>query len=153
MNGKKLTLLSGESIADVWQANYIGSQLQSIGCETTIKTFTTSNHDSAGTLSNGMAESLITDYQADILVQPLKDVSIWPVEGVCIAALSQRFDPAEILIIRNEAYNENLIFKIKDGAIIGTDSLVRQQQMKNFRPDVTVAHMDNNMIEIINILE
>jgi len=57
-------------------------------------------------------------------------------EGLCITAVSQRQNPADLLLIRKEAYAANKLLRLVEGAVIGATSQRRITQLRAFRPDV-----------------
>jgi hydroxymethylbilane synthase len=85
----------------------------------------------------------------DIAVHSLKDMAQEMPTGLIIAAYPSREDSSDALITKNGESLENL----KQGAVIGTDSIRRQVQMKALRPDAEMKSIRGNVPTRIQKLE
>ena len=81
----------------------------------------------------------------DLAVHSMKDLPTQSPEGLAIAAVSYREDPADWLIINKEALDNSSLFQLKSGAIVGTSSARRKAQMLDFRPDVQFVDLRGNV--------
>ena len=77
--------------------------------------------------------------EIDVAVHSHKDLPTAIAPGLTIAAVSQREDAAELLLIRNEKVDELNQFNLATNAIVGTSSSRRNVQMRFFRPDLQFA--------------
>jgi hydroxymethylbilane synthase len=86
-------------------------------------------------------EDALLEGSVDIAVHSMKDVPAVLPEGLAIAAVPEREDPRDALIIRNA---KNLA-GLPKGAAIGTSSLRRSAQMLAIRPDFEVRTLRGNL--------
>jgi hydroxymethylbilane synthase len=73
-------------------------------------------------------------------------------EGLSIAAVSDREDPSELLLIRKESVDQNEKWNLKQNAIIGTSSARRKSQILAHRSDLTIKDLRGNVPTRINKL-
>jgi hydroxymethylbilane synthase len=59
--------------------------------------------------------------------------------------VSYRDDPADWLLVRKDAIQENALFKLKKNPILGTSSARRKAQMLDFRVDVQIKDIRGNV--------
>lgn len=90
----------------------------------------------------------------DIAVHSLKDMPTELPDGLTIAAICQRLDPRDALVLRDECAFAGLkgctgefnpLMLLPRNAIIGTSSLRRRAQVLHHRPDVTVRELRGNL--------
>ena len=62
-----------------------------------------------------------------------------------IAAVSEREDPADLLLIRKSSVDANQKWGLKAKAIVGTSSARRKSQVLRFRPDVELKDLRGNV--------
>ena len=86
-------------------------------------------------------EDALLDKSVDLAVHSMKDVPAALPQGLEIAAVPEREDPRDALIIRQ---GQN-IGDLAHGAIIGTSSLRRAAQMRKMRPDVEIRNLRGNL--------
>ena len=86
-------------------------------------------------------EQALLEGRIDLAVHSMKDMPAEIPEGLCIGAIPQREDPADVLVAR-----ENLDFSnLKRGAVIGTSSLRRAAQLRHARPDISITPLRGNL--------
>ena len=85
-------------------------------------------------------EALLAD-RVDLAVHSMKDVPTELPSGLCIAAVSEREDPLDVLISRTGASLSGL----PRGGRVGTSSLRRQAQLLHHRPDLTIVGLRGNL--------
>jgi len=91
-------------------------------------------------------ESALLNNEVDIAVHSYKDMPTQGPEGLQIAALPWREDPADLLLIRPEAHDPNGEgFPIKREARVGTGSIRRQVLLLDTRPDLRVGDLRGNV--------
>jgi hydroxymethylbilane synthase len=79
--------------------------------------------------------------RVDLAVHSMKDVPTELPPGLCIVAMPEREDPADVLISRTGAR----LAAIPRGARVGTSSLRRQAQLLHIRPDLTIVPLRGNL--------
>lgn len=90
-------------------------------------------------------EQALLDQKIDLAVHSFKDLETTQPQGLCIAAVSERENPADVLLIRKEAVDFTQTFHVKPLAKVGTSSARRKSQMHFFRPDVELLDLRGNV--------
>ena len=85
-------------------------------------------------------EKALLDNRIDIAVHSLKDVPVEVPPGLCIAAVTERADPHDVLVSESGRLSE-----LVPGARIGTGSQRRAVQLKALRSDLTVSNLRGNV--------
>jgi hydroxymethylbilane synthase len=86
-------------------------------------------------------EQALLGGRIDLAVHSMKDMPAEIPDGLCIGAVPQREDPADVLVAR-----DGLAFsKLKRGALIGTSSLRRAAQLQHVRPDISIVPLRGNL--------
>ncbi|MCG8414119.1 MAG: hydroxymethylbilane synthase [Pseudomonadales bacterium] len=86
-------------------------------------------------------ERAMLDGEADIAVHSMKDVPMEFPEGLGLAVICEREDPADAFV--SNAYAE--LAQLPAGAKVGTSSFRRQCQLKQFRPDLEIVDLRGNV--------
>ncbi len=86
-------------------------------------------------------EEALLQGRVDLAVHSMKDVPTDLPAGLCIAAVGEREDPADVLISRTGAG----LAALPPGARIGTSSLRRKAQLLHHRPDLVVVSLRGNL--------
>jgi len=94
-------------------------------------------------------DKALLDKRIDLAVHSLKDLPEELPEGLIIAAISEREDAREALVSKNNISFE----KLKEGAVIGTDSVRRKSQILHKRPDLKVKSIRGNVITRLKKLD
>lgn len=81
---------------------------------------------------------------ADLAVHSLKDVPTRLPDGLVIAAVSERTDPRDVLIVRDGRLGGSLA-GLPRGARVGTSALRRQVQLAAHRPDLEAVDLRGNL--------
>jgi hydroxymethylbilane synthase len=84
---------------------------------------------------NFSANSLLHGAE-DAAITPLENLPVHQTEGIVIAAIIERQNPAECLVVSPKARDEAMLFKLREQAIVYTRTMRQQAQMNDFRPDV-----------------
>jgi len=157
----KITIGSRGSDLALWQANHVKSQLESLGVAVTIKIIKTRGDkiqnigfdkmEGKGFFTKEIEEALLNK-SIDVAVHSHKDLETNPPAGLTIAAVSEREDPSELLLIRKECVDTQQLFALKANALVGTSSARRKSQMQLFRPDVALKDLRGNVPTRINKL-
>lgn len=158
---QKIRIGSRGSDLALWQANTVKRQLEELGAEVTITIITTQG-DSIQNLSfdklegkgffTKEIEQALLDNSIDLAVHSHKDLETTPPAGLIIAAVSDRENPADVLLIHPNAADESLPWGLKQNAVVGTSSARRKSQVIGFRPDVEIRDLRGNVPTRLNKL-
>lgn len=145
----------------LWQAHHVQRLLADIGLECELNIIKTQGDriqdlsfdklEGKGFFTKEIEEALLNG-EADIAVHSHKDLPTEQPDGLLIAAVSEREDPAELLLIRNQAVDEKKKFRLKKNAVVGTSSARRKAQLLSFRPDVELTDLRGNVPTRVNKL-
>jgi hydroxymethylbilane synthase len=151
---KKITIGSRGSDLALWQANHIKRQLEDIGAEVSITIIKTQGDviqhlsfdkmEGKGFFTKEL-ESALLDKSIDLAVHSHKDLETTFPKGLTIAAVSEREDPSDVLLINKQAVDTNCKWNIKEGVVVGTSSARRKSQLKTYRPDVEIKDLRGNV--------
>jgi hydroxymethylbilane synthase len=86
-------------------------------------------------------EALLTE-RADLAVHSAKDLPARLAPGLVLAAIPEREDPRDALVVRGEA---RCLDALPAGARVGTGSLRRAAQLLSLRPDLQVLPLRGNV--------
>ena len=86
-------------------------------------------------------ETSLLEGDADIAVHSMKDVPVDFPEGLHLAVICEREDPRDAFV--SNQFNQ--LDDLPDGAIVGTSSLRRQSQLKQYRPDLQIKFLRGNV--------
>jgi len=89
-------------------------------------------------------EDALLDGRIDIAVHSLKDLPTILPDGLSIAAICEREDPRDALVLRAGVENGSLLH-LPEGAVVGTSSQRRLAQLKALRSDVEVRDLRGNV--------
>jgi hydroxymethylbilane synthase len=89
-------------------------------------------------------EVAMAEGRADLAVHSLKDVPMDLPEGFDLAAVLEREDPRDALVVNNRTLAQSLD-DLPRGSRIGTSSLRRRAQLLALRPDLEVADLRGNV--------
>ncbi len=138
----------------LWQANHVKSQLENIGCSVEIKIIVTQGDaiqhlsfdklEGKGFFTKEIEKELL-EGTIDLAVHSHKDLETNPPKGLVIAAVSERENPADLLLIAKSAVDTSKEWKLKEGAIVGTSSARRKSQVMRFRNDVEIKDLRGNV--------
>lgn len=138
----------------LWQANHVKRQLEELGCAVSITIIKTQGdaiqHLSFDKLEGKgfftkEIESALLNNEIDLAVHSHKDLETTPPDGLVIAAVSEREDPSDLLLISKNSLNENQQWGMKQNAIVGTSSARRKSQVMRFRRDVEIKDLRGNV--------
>ena len=151
---EKITIGSRGSDLALWQANHIKNQLEAIGVEVSITIIKTQGDaiqhlsfdkmEGKGFFTKELENALL-DKSIDLAVHSHKDLETNFPDGLTIAAVSERENPSDLLLINKNAVDLNKKWGLKDGAIVGTSSARRKSQLITYRPDVTIKDLRGNV--------
>jgi hydroxymethylbilane synthase len=138
----------------LWQANHVKAQLEQIGCTVEIKIIVTQGDaiqhlsfdklEGKGFFTKEIEKELL-EKQIDLAVHSHKDLETNPPAGLIIAAVSEREEPSDLLLVRKDAMDSNFEWNLKQNAVVGTSSQRRKSQVMRFRNDVSIKDLRGNV--------
>jgi hydroxymethylbilane synthase len=138
----------------LWQANHVKSQLENLDCSVEIKIIVTQG-DAIQDLSFDKLEGkgfftkeievALLNKSIDLAVHSHKDLETNPPAGLIIASVSEREDPADLMLIAKSAIDSSKEWNLKANAIVGTSSARRKSQVVRFRDDVEIKDLRGNV--------
>jgi hydroxymethylbilane synthase len=149
----------------LWQTNWVKSQIEKfhpglvVGIEI-IKTTGDKLTEASlaqiggkGVFTKEIEEALL-DCRVDLAVHSLKDLPTTLPDGLHIAAVTEREDVRDALIVR-EALRASVrsIRDLPEGARVGTSSLRRASQLRHQRPDLRIVELRGNVETRLRKLE
>ncbi len=153
MQNKIVIGTRGSDLA-LWQARFLQRELQRIGRDSELKIIKTQGDqiqhvsleklEGKGFFTKEIEEALLNK-TVDVAVHSHKDLPTANTPGLMIAAVSEREDPAELLLIRKECVDLLKEFNLKEHAIIGTSSSRRKTQLQFYRPDLQINDIRGNV--------
>ncbi|HEY0898046.1 MAG TPA: hydroxymethylbilane synthase [Sphingobacteriaceae bacterium] len=153
MNRKLIIGTRGSDLA-LWQANFVKDQLAGIGIEAELKIIKTQGDsilnlrldklEGKGFFTKELEEELLAG-KIDLAVHSHKDLPTKHPEGLTIAAVSEREDPAELLLILKDCVDLRQKLSVKFGGMVGTSSNRRQAQLLSVRPDLEIEDLRGNV--------
>jgi len=151
---RKIIIGSRGSDLALWQANFVLRKVQKLGLTAEIKIIATQGDqmqelsfdklEGKGFFTKEIEDALINK-EIDLAVHSHKDLPTTSPEGLLIAAVSEREDPAELILIRKESTDNGQKFAFKKNAIVGTSSARRKSQLLAFRKDITLQDLRGNV--------
>jgi hydroxymethylbilane synthase len=151
---RKIILGSRGSELALWQAHHVKAQLEGFGQTVEIKIIKTQGDiiqhlsfdkmEGKGFFTKEI-EAALLDKSIDLAVHSHKDLETNFPAGLVVAAVSEREDPADLLLIHRSALDKNEIWSLKKNAIVGTSSARRKSQVLAFRPDVELKDLRGNV--------
>ncbi|HEV7858582.1 MAG TPA: hydroxymethylbilane synthase [Pyrinomonadaceae bacterium] len=142
----------------LWQAQWVRSQLLALYPQTDVhieiikttgdvmKTEPLKIIGGKGVFTKELEEALL-DERIDVAVHSLKDLPTMVTEGLHIAAITEREDPRDALVLRHDGpiIENPSIVNLREGAIVGTSSPRRLAQLKHLRPDLSIRELRGNV--------
>lgn len=152
MSCRVLSIGTRGSALALWQAEYIKSRLLEIDrdLEIDIKIIKTTGDKILDTPlakigGKGLFTKEIEDEMlkgsVDIAVHSLKDVPVLFPKGLVLSSITKRDDPRDCYI----SYKYKNLDELPQGAVVGTTSLRRVMQLKNYRKDLKTKSLRGNV--------
>ncbi|MCB0638119.1 MAG: hydroxymethylbilane synthase [Lewinella sp.] len=138
----------------LWQANYLVEELAKIGQAAEINVIKTKGDqiqhlsfdkiEGKGFFTKEIEDALLAQ-SVDLAVHSMKDLPTTPPPGLVVSAVSYREDPSDWLLLRPEVADQDQLFGLPRGAVVGTSSARRKAQLLDFRPDLQMADIRGNV--------
>lgn len=151
---KNVVIGSRGSDLALWQAYFVKSELEKLGCTVELNIIKTQGDaiqhlsfdklEGKGFFTKEIEDALLSK-KVDLAVHSHKDLETNPPAGLKIACVSERANPADILLINKNAVDTSQKWSLKADAIVGTSSARRKSQVTKYRPDTTINDLRGNV--------
>jgi len=142
----------------LWQSNWVKDRLEEVyeGLAVSIEVVKTTGDKlteaslaqigGKGVFTKEIEEALL-DHRVDLAVHSLKDLPTILPEGLRIAAITEREDVRDALIVSEDLrkYIINSVEDLPRNARVGTSSLRRASQLRHSRPDLQIIELRGNV--------
>lgn len=138
----------------LWQANFVKDSLAAINIRAELKIIKTQGDrilnlsfdklEGKGFFTKELEEELLAG-TIDLAVHSHKDLPTENPPGLIIAAVSEREDPSELLLILKDCVDVRQKLSVKYGGIVGTSSNRRKAQLLALRPDLEIEELRGNV--------
>ena len=138
----------------LWQANFVKNSLAAANIKADLRIIKTQGDrilnlsfdklEGKGFFTKELEEELLAG-TIDLAVHSHKDLPTENPPGLIIAAVSEREDPSELLLILKDCVDVKQKLSVKYGAIVGTSSNRRKAQLLAYRPDLEIEELRGNV--------
>ena len=138
----------------LWQANFVMDSLAKANINAELKIIKTQGDrilnlsfdklEGKGFFTKELEEELLAG-TIDLAVHSHKDLPTDNPPGLIIAAVSEREDPSELLLILKDCVDVKQKLSVKFGGIVGTSSNRRKAQLLAYRPDLEIEELRGNV--------
>ena len=154
---KPVRIATRKSDLALWQANWVKGRLETLGRRAELVLIETQgDRTQAGgvpfRLMPGQGfftkavQDAVADGRADVAVHSHKDLPSARMDGLELAAVSEREDPRDVLLVRPGAFDPLASpLPLKDGVVVGTSAARRRAQLLHLRPDLRVNELRGNV--------
>lgn len=153
MDRKIIIGTRGSELA-LWQANFVKDSLAAINITAELKIIKTQGDrilnlsfdklEGKGFFTKELEEELIAG-SIDVAVHSHKDLPTENPPGLIIAAVSEREDPSELLLMLKDVVDVRQKLSVKFGGLVGTSSNRRKAQLLAIRPDLEIDELRGNV--------
>lgn len=139
----KLALWQANFVKDALEKNYSHIHVALIGIVTEGDQQSLTPSTAATGKSNFVKalQTAVLNHEADIAVHSMKDLSVFPVEKLTLAAVCERAIPFDAFVSKHSTD----LFSLPARAVVGTSSPRRTCVIKSLRPDVQVRCLRGNV--------
>ena len=138
----------------LWQAHNVKQRLENNGNSVSITIIKTQGDkiqdlsfdklEGKGFFTKEIEAALLSN-EVDLAVHSHKDLETSPPGGLVIAAVSEREDPSELLLILKENVDSSQLWDLKLNSSIGTSSARRKSVVVSNRNDLTIKELRGNV--------
>jgi hydroxymethylbilane synthase len=138
----------------LWQAHNVKQRLENNGNSVSITIIKTQGDkiqdlsfdklEGKGFFTKEIEAALLSN-EVDLAVHSHKDLETSPPGGLVIAAVSEREDPSELLLISRENVDSSQVWDLKLNSSIGTSSARRKSVVVSNRNDLTIKELRGNV--------
>jgi hydroxymethylbilane synthase len=158
---RKITIGTRGSDLALWQANFVKDRLAEINVLAELKIIKTQGDrllnlsfdklEGKGFFTKELEEELLAG-TIDLAVHSHKDLPTENPPGLIVAAVSEREDPSELLLMLKDVVDVKQKYSVKFGGLVGTSSNRRKAQLLAVRPDLEITDLRGNVPTRINKL-
>ena len=151
---RKLIIGTRGSELALWQANFVKDRLAENNIAAELKIIKTQGDrilnlsfdklEGKGFFTKELEEELLAG-SIDLAVHSHKDLPTENPPGLIIAAVSEREDPSELLLILKDCVDVHQKLSLKFSATVGTSSNRRKAQLLAHRPDLEITDLRGNV--------
>ena len=136
----------------LWQANHVADLLGRDKTEIVIiktkgdkiQNVSFDKMEGKGFFTKEIEDALLAG-KIDLAVHSLKDLPTEGTPGLELAAVTEREDPSDVLLVRRERFNQKGTVPLFDGAVVGTSSLRRAAQIRHEMDSLSVQPLRGNV--------
>ncbi len=138
----------------LWQAHFVQRELAAVGVESELVIIKTKGDaiqhlsfdkiEGKGFFTKEIEDALLRG-DVEMAVHSMKDLPTTQPEGLVVAGVSYRDDPADWLLLSKEKVVDNQLFSLPSGAVVGTSSARRKAMLLHYRPDVQLLDIRGNV--------
>jgi hydroxymethylbilane synthase len=138
----------------LWQAHFTKKNLEDLGLEVELKIIKTKGDkiqklsfdkiEGKGFFTKEIEDALLKE-EVDLAVHSMKDLPTESPEGLVLAGVSYRENPADWLVINKNAVDTSEILKLKKDAVVGTSSARRKAILLDYRSDISLKDIRGNV--------
>lgn len=150
----RLRLATRGSRLALWQATWVKDRLEALGHEVELVLVETEGDRNPqpfallpgqGFFTKAVQDAVLAG-DAELAVHSHKDLPSLSPAGLEIAAVSERADPRDVLLVRPETWDEaREPLPLREGARVGTSAVRRQKQLRALRDDLALAELRGNV--------
>jgi hydroxymethylbilane synthase len=149
-----LRIATRKSDLALWQANWVKGKLELLGHTVSLVLIETQGDKDYQPFAKMQGQGFFTkavqdavlDKRADIAVHSHKDLPSSPMPGLEIAAVTERADVRDVLLIRSEMFDDDAQnLPLREGITVGTSAIRRHNQLLSLRPDLLVQELRGNV--------
>lgn len=151
MGERPLIIGSRGSDLALWQANHVAGLIQAPTRIEVIKTagdriqhLSLDKVEGKGFFTKEIEEALLAE-RVDIAVHSFKDLPIEGPQGLRLGAIPPRAPVRDVVIVKTDSFQNEMLWGLKQGARVGTSSLRRKAHMLSKRPDLTMVDIRGNV--------
>lgn len=151
---KQVIIGSRGSDLALWQAHFVKGELEKLNCSVEIKIIKTQGDqiqhlsfdklEGKGFFTKEIEDALLKG-EVDLAVHSHKDLETTSPEGLIISCVSERANPADVLLVRKDVMVSGNLWSLKHNAVVGTSSARRKSQVLAHRPDVKLKDLRGNV--------
>ncbi|MEM1120527.1 MAG: hydroxymethylbilane synthase [Bacteroidota bacterium] len=153
MKSKIIIGTRGSKLA-LWQAHFTKDKLEKLGVDVELKVIKTKGDkiqhlsfdkiEGKGFFTKEIEDALLKG-EIDMAVHSMKDLPTESPEGLVIAGVSYRENPADWLVINKAQADATKIYQLKEKAVVGTSSARRKAILLDIRPDIILKDIRGNV--------
>ncbi len=149
---KKIRIGTRGSDLALWQANYVAGLIGADAVEIiiiktkgdTIRNVSFDKMEGKGFFTKEIEEALL-ERRIDLAIHSMKDLPTEDTPGLTIAAVPEREEPGDVLLVRAGRYNPGSVPPLFEGATVGTSSLRRAAQLRHMMSSVSLLPLRGNV--------